>query len=189
MYHSRTKHIKIQFGHVTKLTEAGAIKIEYCHIKWIIADILTKRLPKDTFNNLCQLLEVLPPVSTGSASSSLTEIVPSKKRGGTSLPPFICKRCSNSFPSRNALFNHLQNTGHFHDTDSELIATEGTGTNTSVVSFSFLPNVEIFLRQWCWSVTYTPCYPTLLGGYFFFFFLVRIITCMRLIPWGVSLVT
>ena len=75
MYHSRTKHIDVRFRYVTELSEAGAIQIAHCASKKMIADILTKPLPKDTFNNLRQLLGVFPshnsnPQSEPDASST-----------------------------------------------------------------------------------------------------------------------
>ena len=120
MYHSRTKHIDVRFRYVTELSEAGAIQIAHCASKKMIADILTKPLPKDAFHNIRQLLGVIPSHScdSGVATPLHTENPStSKKRGGSSLPPFICNKCSSSYSSRNALFNHLQHSGHFSDND------------------------------------------------------------------------
>lgn len=134
MYHSRTKHIDIRFRYVTELSEAGAIKIEHYTTKKMIADILMKPLAKDTFQNLRQLLCVLPQLGASINIESPTTIDAnphSKKRGGTFLPPYTCNECNSSYSSRNALFNHLQNTGNFNDND----ATTTTIT-VSIIFFS-----------------------------------------------------
>ena len=47
--HQRTKHIDIQYHYVRELVESGAITIEYCPTKLMLADILTKPLSKAVF--------------------------------------------------------------------------------------------------------------------------------------------
>ena len=120
MYHSRTEHIDVPFRYVTELSEAGAIQIGHCTSKKMIANILTKPLPKHTFHNLRQLLGVIPAHDSDSKSGpnppsdsrhitsiSTENTLPPKKRGGSSLPPFTRNKFSSSYSSRNALFNHL----------------------------------------------------------------------------------
>ena len=47
--HQRTKHIDIQYHYVRELVETGAIAIEYCPTRLMLADILTKPLSKTVF--------------------------------------------------------------------------------------------------------------------------------------------
>jgi hypothetical protein len=52
--HQRTKHIDIQYHYVRELVETGAITIEYCPTKLMLADILTKPLNKAVFLGILQ---------------------------------------------------------------------------------------------------------------------------------------
>ena len=47
--HQRMKHIDIQYHYVRELVETGAIAIEYCPTRLMLADILTKPLSKTVF--------------------------------------------------------------------------------------------------------------------------------------------
>jgi len=46
-YHARTKHIDIQYHFVRECVENGDIELEYCPMADMVADALTKALPKD----------------------------------------------------------------------------------------------------------------------------------------------
>ena len=46
-YHARTKHIDIQYHFVRECVENGDIKLEYCPTADMVADALTKALPKE----------------------------------------------------------------------------------------------------------------------------------------------
>ena len=48
-YHQKTKHIDLRFHLLKDLTEKGTIKMEYKESEHMTADILTKVLPKKTF--------------------------------------------------------------------------------------------------------------------------------------------
>ena len=50
--HKRTKHIDIKFHFVQEKIEDGTIDPVYCPTKEMIADILTKPLPKGQFEYL-----------------------------------------------------------------------------------------------------------------------------------------
>ena len=54
--HSRTKHINIRFHFVCEALEKDVIKIKYCPTEEMVADLLTKPLPKGTFEKLRSLL-------------------------------------------------------------------------------------------------------------------------------------
>ena len=45
-YYARTKHIDIQYHFVHKCVENGDIELEYCPTADMVADALTKALPK-----------------------------------------------------------------------------------------------------------------------------------------------
>jgi hypothetical protein len=46
-YHARTKHVDIQYHFVRECVENGDIELEYCPTADMVADALTKALPKD----------------------------------------------------------------------------------------------------------------------------------------------
>ena len=56
--HSRTKHIDIKYHYVRESVEEKNIKLVYCSTAGMIADILTKGLPKPKFEQLRFLLGV-----------------------------------------------------------------------------------------------------------------------------------
>ena len=60
MMHSKTKHIAIKYHFVRELVQDKEIKLEYVRTKEQIADIFTKRLPKDAFLYLRGKLGVTP---------------------------------------------------------------------------------------------------------------------------------
>ena len=45
-YHARTKHIDVCYHFIHQVAESGAIKLEYCPTKDMVADLLTKALPR-----------------------------------------------------------------------------------------------------------------------------------------------
>jgi hypothetical protein len=47
--HSRTKHIRLRHHKIRELVEEKAVEIVYCRTDEMIADILTKLLPKQRF--------------------------------------------------------------------------------------------------------------------------------------------
>lgn len=51
-YNARTKHIDVKYYHVRDLVMQGIIKINYCPTQMMIADLLTKPLPRDRFQKL-----------------------------------------------------------------------------------------------------------------------------------------
>ena len=50
--HARTKHIDIRYHYVREAVEDHVIDLEYCPTKKMIADLLTKPLPKTQFETL-----------------------------------------------------------------------------------------------------------------------------------------
>ena len=52
--HSRTKHIDMRHHYICEAVGENIIAVEYCPTKEILADILTKLLPRITIENLCE---------------------------------------------------------------------------------------------------------------------------------------
>jgi transposase InsO family protein len=50
--HSRTKHIDVRYHYIREQVEGGTFTVEYCPTKDMLADMLTKALPKDQFKKL-----------------------------------------------------------------------------------------------------------------------------------------
>ena len=46
-FHARTKHIDIQYHFIREKVEAGIIQLQYCPTKEMVADVLTKPVPKE----------------------------------------------------------------------------------------------------------------------------------------------
>ena len=55
-YHSRTKHIDICHHFVRERVVSNEIRVIYCRTEDMVADIMTKGLPKPTFEKLRDLL-------------------------------------------------------------------------------------------------------------------------------------
>ena len=50
--HSRTKHIDIRYHCIRETIESKAIKVQYCPIEEMVADLLTKPLSKEKFKKM-----------------------------------------------------------------------------------------------------------------------------------------
>lgn len=57
-HHKRTKHIEVRHHFLRQAVEDGAIKIEYRSTNSMIADIMTKPLPKDKHNGFLKDLGI-----------------------------------------------------------------------------------------------------------------------------------
>ena len=55
-FHGQSKHISIKYHFVRDQVTEGTIKVEYCPTTEIIADMLTKELPKNQFTKLRQMV-------------------------------------------------------------------------------------------------------------------------------------
>jgi predicted lipase len=53
--HARTKHIDVQHHFVQERVENGKITFEYCSTKDMVADVLTKALPRERHNKLISM--------------------------------------------------------------------------------------------------------------------------------------
>ena len=55
-FHGRSKHISIEYHFVRDQVSDKTIKVEYCPTAEMIADMLTKALPKDQFTKLRRMV-------------------------------------------------------------------------------------------------------------------------------------
>ena len=58
IYHARTKHIDIKHHFVRELVDSGIIDVVHTPTEVMIADILTKPLPKIRFDNLTRAMNL-----------------------------------------------------------------------------------------------------------------------------------
>ena len=129
-YHSRTKHIHIKHRYITELVEQKRIAVRYCNTKNMIADVFTKALPREQF---CRLRDLMGIKSTNLLTSISCTVLLAPKTS-TSSPPFPCNICSCCFPSRNQLFLHLSQTGHFLTDDLERLHKRCKPSSSPILS-------------------------------------------------------
>jgi hypothetical protein len=53
---SNTRHVKLQYHFIRELVSEGEVRVEYCPTDRMIADIMTKALPKPRFEELRSVL-------------------------------------------------------------------------------------------------------------------------------------
>ena len=56
VHHNRTKHIDIRYHFIREKVLRNEIILKYCATKDMIADILTKPLPKPSFQKLSEMM-------------------------------------------------------------------------------------------------------------------------------------
>jgi len=56
VYHGRLKHVDVRVHYIRELVSTGVIKLVYCNTQIMIADLLTKPLSRDRFDQLRELL-------------------------------------------------------------------------------------------------------------------------------------
>jgi ATP sulfurylase len=55
MQHARTKHINLQHHFVRERIENGEVTFKYCSTEDMVADVLTKALPREQHNKLISM--------------------------------------------------------------------------------------------------------------------------------------
>jgi hypothetical protein len=63
VHHQRTKHIDVQHHFIRELVEQGTVQLVYCATDDMVADVLTKPLPRDKHWRCCRALGLEPKVS------------------------------------------------------------------------------------------------------------------------------
>jgi hypothetical protein len=76
VYHNRTKHIDIRFHYIREAVQNEVIKLEYCPTNDMIADLLTKPLPKGQFEKLREAMGLSICQSSGSVDIRSGEVKP-----------------------------------------------------------------------------------------------------------------
>ncbi|MCW2783452.1 MAG: RNA-dependent polymerase [Marmoricola sp.] len=91
-YHSRTKHIHGRQRFITEMWESGKIDVQYIPTSGMIADTLTKALPREPYWNCVTLLGL-----------SITELVLAMMEFS-----IACRKCQGKFETKNRLHRHLR---------------------------------------------------------------------------------
>ena len=105
-YHSCTKHIHGRQRFITEMVEQKIITVAYIPTCDMVADTLTKPLPRDSYWRTMRLLGLQSEYCETAGVMSLSNTVPSQNN------PFICIVCGVCFKSRNKLFGHLRRFNH-----------------------------------------------------------------------------
>jgi len=92
-FRPRTKHIHARERYITHMVESGQCQISYVCTKDMIADALTKALPREQHEYLVKLMGLV----FGDEEKQ------------------TCHQCLNIFPSRNELYKHLRVANHYCD--------------------------------------------------------------------------
>ena len=88
-YHTRTKHIQGKQRFISEMVEQGVITVKYVPTREMIADALTKALPRDKYTSIMQLMGIeFPPITTPKV--------------------WKCTTCDVAFPSNNELHKYLK---------------------------------------------------------------------------------
>ena len=58
MHHAKTKHVDVQLHFIRDHVERGTIDVEYCQTENMLADLMTKRLPRERHERLLGLTGV-----------------------------------------------------------------------------------------------------------------------------------
>ena len=101
-FRPRTKHIHAREQYIAQLVESGQVFVSYVPTKDIVADTLTKALPREVFTR---------------HTSSMGLVF-----GANADTYHSCNKCSTVFPSRNALHGHLREVAHYCDSILPAIA-------------------------------------------------------------------
>jgi hypothetical protein len=59
-HHARTKHIDIQYHFIREKVEEGTVKLEFCLTQEMVADVLTKALPREKHQRCTEAMGVRP---------------------------------------------------------------------------------------------------------------------------------
>jgi len=102
-YHSKTKHIHRRQRFITKLVEQGTITVSCIPIRNMVADTLTKALPKDQHWYFMRMLGL-------QTTKMKSEIIGVMVQSG-----HTCRQCGEEYKSHNKLYTHLREIKHEKD--------------------------------------------------------------------------
>lgn len=97
-YHSRTKHIHGRQRFMTEMVEQGFVEVTYIPTRDMVANMLTKALPKDAYWRFMRILGLRT-----MAKEQITIMQVMEHR---------CRGCGQDFRSRNKLHRHLKEKRH-----------------------------------------------------------------------------
>ena len=60
-YHGKSKHIDIKYHFIRDQVKRGVVKLKYCRIYEMVADMVTKALPQEISCKLCKKAGVMEP--------------------------------------------------------------------------------------------------------------------------------
>ena len=55
-FHGRTKHVSIKYHFIRDQVDEGTVKLQYCKSENMLADVLTKGLPREQFERLRKVM-------------------------------------------------------------------------------------------------------------------------------------
>ena len=100
-YHNKTKHIHGRQRFITELVEQETITVSYIPTRNMVADTLTKALPKDQYWRFMRMLGL---------QTSKSEMIGVMVQSG-----HTCRQCGQEYKSRNKLYTHLREMKHEKD--------------------------------------------------------------------------
>lgn len=98
-FRPRTKHIHARERYITEMVQQGRCKVDYVATRHMVADTLTKALPRERLDIHTRLM-------------GLSYSEESKR---------TCKKCLMTWKSRNELYTHLREMAHYCERDTPTI--------------------------------------------------------------------
>ena len=100
VFHQRTKHIEIRHRFISEAVNDGLLNVKYVPTKDMLADSLTKPLPRDSHLDHCLRIGLRLHPASPTVEHSLYMVILQKKR------KFKCDDCGNLFANLDALQRH-----------------------------------------------------------------------------------
>jgi len=107
-YHGRTKHIYGRQRFITEMVEQKVIEVAYIPTKDMIADTLTKPLPREQYERFMTMMGL----RKIHASKDFQHPIMPLQHASVAVERFQCLRCLQIFPSNNKVHKHLRSERH-----------------------------------------------------------------------------